>query len=409
MMKTKKLTSVAMNENHPQYGQAIQRQEAIYQRNHDLRSPFGRDYTRILFSEAYRRLKHKTQVFFAIDNDHICTRIEHVNLVESISYTIAQELGLNTELTRAIAIGHDIGHAPFGHGGEKILTMIAKEHGLNQFWHEKNSLHFVDNIELLEDDDYHFQNLNLTYAIRDGIISHCGEVNQKYIQPRKEMIDLNMYEHAGQYNPWTYEGCVVKMSDKIAYLARDIEDALRLNILTKEDIQHLKQHLNSLSTYQFKAINNGSIVNYFIYDVIDNSSIEKGIGLSDEALMIMKEIMKYNYKKIYLIKKAKIHDQYVQLILNSIFDFLYSFKNKDNILGLLQKQYKQYPKLIETYTEWLQRYAKLNDIPRQDHYKNKVIYDFTKDSLALEKSILDYLSGMSDQFIIQIFNELTSF
>lgn len=409
MMKTKKLTSVAMNENHPQYSQAIQRQEAIYQRNHDLRSPFGRDYTRILFSEAYRRLKHKTQVFFAIDNDHICTRIEHVNLVESISYTIAQELGLNTELTRAIAIGHDIGHAPFGHGGEKILTMIAKEHGLDQFWHEKNSLHFVDDIELLEDDDYHFQNLNLTYAIRDGIISHCGEVNQKYIQPRKEMIDLNMYEYAGQYNPWTYEGCVVKMSDKIAYLARDIEDALRLNILTKEDIQHLKQHLNSLSTYQFKAINNGSIVNYFIYDVIDNSSIEKGIGLSDEALMIMKEIMKYNYKNIYLIKKAKLHDQYVQLILNSIFDFLYAFKNEENILGLLQKQYKQYPKLIETYTEWLQRYAKLKDTPRQEYYKNKVIYDFTKDSLALEKSILDYLSGMSDQFIIQIFNELTSF
>ena len=161
-MKIKEFINYAMNEEHPQYALATKREEIIYQRRHDLRSDFGRDYTRILFSQAYRRLKHKTQVFFAVEDDHVCTRSEHVNLVESVSHTIAYELGLNTELTKAIAVGHDLGHAPFGHGGETILTRIAKEHGLEKFWHERNSLHFVDDIELLEDNEHNQHNLNLT-------------------------------------------------------------------------------------------------------------------------------------------------------------------------------------------------------------------------------------------------------
>ena len=187
----------AMYENHPQYQQAISRNEALYQRKNDLRSPFSRDYNRIIFSLAYRRLKHKTQVFFAVEDDHVCTRSEHVNLVDSVSYTIAHYLGLNTELTRAIAVGHDLGHAPFGHGGEKIINQISKEHGLQDFWHEKNSLYFVDQIETLEDDHHVRRNLNLTYAVRDGIISHCGEMNQKAIIKRNESIDLKDYLYPG--------------------------------------------------------------------------------------------------------------------------------------------------------------------------------------------------------------------
>lgn len=408
-MGNKKFQDYAMNENHPQYTIAISRQEKLYQRRNDLRTPFGRDYTRIIFSEAYRRLKHKTQVFFAVENDHICTRSEHVNLVESVSHTIAEELGLNTELTKAIAVGHDLGHAPFGHGGETILTNIAKQYGLNQFWHEKNSLHFVDHIELLEDNLHNYHHLNLTYAIRDGIISHCGEMNQKYIQRRNEAIDLDNYQYAGQYNPFTYEGCVVKMSDKIAYLARDIEDALRLNILSQAEVDQLKEQLNSLSSYQFHAINNGSIVNYFIHDVINHSSVENGIGLSDEALSIMKTIMKFNYEHIYLIKRLEIHNHYVSLILNSIFDFLHDYKEKEDFIASLKQDQDQYPKLIKTYIGWLEKYADIPNYPRKKEYKNKIIYDFKHDSLALEKSILDYLAGMSDSFIIQVFNELISF
>ena len=169
----------AMNKDNPKYNDCIERASQLYERKGDFRTPFMRDYNRIIFTTAYRRLKHKTQVFFAPDNDHICTRAEHVNLVESISYTIAYQLGLNTELTRAISAGHDLGHAPFGHGGEKILSSLSIKHGLEPFWHEKNSLHLIDDLCLLEDDQHIEHNLDLTYAVRDGIIAHCGEVNQR--------------------------------------------------------------------------------------------------------------------------------------------------------------------------------------------------------------------------------------
>ena len=404
-----KMSQVKMCEDNPLYNQAISRKEDIYQRRNDLRSEFGRDYTRIIFSQGYRRLKHKTQVFFAVKDDHVCTRSEHVNLVESISYTIASQLGLNTELTKAIAVGHDLGHAPFGHGGERILSEIAESQGLSKFWHEKNSLKFIDDIELLEDNYHCSHNLNLTYAVRDGIISHCGEMNQKYIQRREEAIDLDDYHYAGEYNPWTYEGCVVKMSDKIAYLARDIEDALRLNIITQELVDSLKEELNTMSEYQFYAINNGSIVNYFIADVVENSCVELGIGLSDEAYEIMKKIMKFNYTYIYLIKRVDIHKKYVSLILHSIFDFLYDYSNQENMIEALKQDEKDYPELISHYLSWLEKYAKIEGIKRKEEYKNKIVYDFMRDSSALSRSILDYLSGMSDDFIIKAFNELISF
>lgn len=408
-MEKQKFSDYGMFEGHPEYELAVQRCEDIYQRRYDLRSDFARDYTRIIFSQAYRRLKHKTQVFFAVEDDHVCTRSEHVNLVESISYTIAHQLGLNTELTKAIAVGHDLGHAPFGHGGETILTDIAKSHDLDKFWHEKNSLHFVDHIELLEDNNHYQHNLNLTYAVRDGIISHCGEMNQKYIQRRKECINLNDYQYAGQYNPWTYEGCVVKMADKIAYLARDIEDALRLNVLTQSQIDELRTQLNQMGNYQFHAINNGSVVNYFIHDVVENSCVEKGIGLSQEAFDKMKFIMKFNYQNIYLIKRVQVHEKYVSLILHSIFDFLYDYKNHDDFIKDLKQDLKQYPKLIGHYLAWLEKYAVIENYSRKNEYHNHVVYDFIHDSQAFEKSIIDYLAGMSDAFIIQLFNELISF
>lgn len=408
-MEKQKFSDYGMFEGHPEYELAVQRCEDIYQRRYDLRSDFARDYTRIIFSQAYRRLKHKTQVFFAVEDDHVCTRSEHVNLVESISYTIAHQLGLNTELTKAIAVGHDLGHAPFGHGGETILTDIAKSHDLDKFWHEKNSLHFVDHIELLEDNNHYQHNLNLTYAVRDGIISHCGEMNQKYIQRRKEYINLNDYQYAGQYNPWTYEGCVVKMADKIAYLARDIEDALRLNVLTQSQIDELRTQLNQMGNYQFHAINNGSVVNYFIHDVVENSCVEKGIGLSQEAFDKMKFIMKFNYQNIYLIKRVQVHEKYVSLILHSFFDFLYDYKNHNDFIKDLKQDLKQYPKLIGHYLAWLEKYAVIENYSRKKEYHNHVVYDFIHDSQAFEKSIIDYLAGMSDAFIIQLFNELISF
>lgn len=259
--------------NNPKWEYMIKREKELYKRNNDIRSEFERDYTRVIHSNAYRRLKHKTQVFFSPENDHICTRIEHVVHVESISYTIAKELGLNTELTRAIATAHDVGHSPFGHQGETVLSQISRSDIGESFWHEKNGLEFVDKIELLEDNLKNKQNLNLTYAVRDGIISHCGEIDENMLKPREEYIDLKTYSKPNQYEPYTWEACVVKVADKISYLGRDIEDAITLGILD----EHLDELHKLLNHNYNEVINNTVIINNLVYDLCKNSSPEKRI------------------------------------------------------------------------------------------------------------------------------------
>ncbi len=194
-----KFLSVCMNEASSKWQDAIKRDEFLYGRKNEFRSEFNRDYTRILHSRAYRRLKHKTQVFFATRNDHVCTRIEHVAHVSSVSYTIAKRLGLNTELAMAIATGHDLGHPPFGHAGEKVIRKICESELGISFWHECNSLYFVDNIETLLNDHGKHENLKLTYAVRDGIIPHCGEVDENSIFPRNEVIDLSEIKEPNQF------------------------------------------------------------------------------------------------------------------------------------------------------------------------------------------------------------------
>ena len=279
------------------------------------------------------------------------------------------------------------------------------KHGLEPFWHEKNSLHLIDDLCLLEDDQHIEHNLDLTYAVRDGIIAHCGEVNQRRIKPREEKIDLKDFKSPGLYQPYTLEGCVVKISDKIAYLARDIEDAWNLHILNEEDMKGLIEQINKVVPGLFKAINNGTVVNYFIQDVIHNST-EKYIGLSNEAFEIMKIFMKFNYQKIYEKNKVKIHTQYVQLILESLFSFLYEYGQHDNFVLDLKKDAERYPLIINHYLKWLTRYSTLL---HDERYQNHIVYDFENDSLALEKSIIDYLSGMTDHFIIDAFDELLAY
>ena len=152
MEQKNKFKKVSACPSNPNWDKLIARKRPIYFRPNDIRTEFARDYTRILHSDGYRRLKTKTQVFFATKNDHICTRIEHVNHVASVSTTIAKHLGLNEELVSAIALGHDIGHAPFGHHGETVIREIIKnEISDSGFWHEKNSLFFLDKIETITD------------------------------------------------------------------------------------------------------------------------------------------------------------------------------------------------------------------------------------------------------------------
>lgn len=382
----------AANSNNLKWNNMIKREEKIYSRGNDIRSEFERDYTRVIHSNAYRRQKHKTQVFFSPENDHICTRIEHVTYVESISYTIAKYLGLNVELTRAIAIAHDIGHSPFGHQGEKILSEISKRDLGKTFWHEKNGLEFVDKIELLEDKSKNMQNLNLTYAVRDGIISHCGEIDENKLKPRDEYIDLNSYSKPNQYAPYTWEGCVVKIADKISYLGRDIEDAITLGILD----EHLDDLYKILNKNKSEVINNTVIINSLIYDLCNNSSPEKGLCFSEEIFELIKEIKDFNYKYIYLSERLKPSTKYFELVLNQIYDTLNN--SKKNL-----KRF--YPELFKDFEDWLSYYWNL---PRNKNAKNKAIFDLN-DRKSYSQAIIYYIAGMTDNYAIDMYNKIVGF
>ena len=390
----KKFEKYAANENNPNWDKIISRQSPLYNRNNFMRSEFERDYTRIIHSTAYRRLKHKTQVFFSPENDHICTRIEHVTHVESISYTIAKNLGLNTELTKAIAVAHDVGHSPFGHEGEKILSEISNRDLGISFWHEKNGLELVDNIELLEDTERFKQNLDLTYAVRDGIISHCGEIDENCLKPREEFIDLNDYKFPNQYAPYTWEGCVVKISDKISYLCRDIEDAITLKIFKdipgEEDI-----------------INNTNLINNLIYDLCENSSPEKGLCLSENALNLMNRIKAFNYKYIYASNRIKPSTRYFRVVINEIYNLLKSMYDGQNTLNKLNDVSDIYPNLCKGFINFITDYYDF-DNRENIRLKNKVLFSIDNEK-DFYKAIIYYISGMTDNFAIEIYNEIIHF
>ena len=379
------------NPSNPLWPNFIQREKPLYKRDSDLRSEFERDYTRIINTTGYRRMKNKTQVFFSPKNDHICTRSEHVVHVESISYTIAKYMGLNTELTKAIATAHDIGHSPFGHQGEKVLSDISKRDIGEAFWHEKNGLDRVDKIELLEDPNGDKQNLYLTYAVRDGIISHCGEIDENSLFPRKEFIDLNEYSYPNQYAPYTWEGCVVKISDKIAYLGRDIQDAITLGLLDN----NLEELYEILDYNKEETINNTVIVNNLIYDICMNSSIEKGLCFSEKNYNMINLLKVFNYKKIYHTEKLQASVRYFELILNTIYDLLKQLYND-------KKAKRKCPELVDDFNEWLKDYWNLE---RNDKNQNNIVFDMSKEK-DYYKAIILYISGMTDNYAIEMYNKI---
>lgn len=395
--------NVKASKKNPKWENMISREQPLYVRNNSLRSEFERDYTRIINSNGYKRLKHKTQVFFRPKSDHICTRSEHVTLVESISHTLAQNLGLNTELTKAIATAHDIGHSPFGHAGEKILSEISKKDLDESFWHERNGINMLDNIELLEDLDMNYENLNLTYAVRDGVISHCGEIDENSLKPRDEFINLYDYNYPNQYAPYTWEGCVVKISDKISYICRDIEDAIRLHILDND----LDDLYNILQLPKGKKINNTTIVNELIYDLYKNSTPEKGLCFSEEKFNLLNSIKKFNYTKIYGSKKVRQSDKYFSLIINEFYELLKTCYDGKNTLNKLKEIEHFYPTLISTFIYWISNYWDLTN-RTNSNLKNKVIFNIDNEQ-DYYRAIIYFISGMTDNFAIDTYMEMISF
>lgn len=336
----------------------------------DLRSPFYRDTTAIIHSAAFRRLKHKTQVFFAPSNDHICTRIEHVLHVASIASAICTPLGLNTELAWAIGMGHDLGHAPFGHVGEDIISEMYQKRGLGKFQHELHSLRVVDFVA------DHGKGLNLTYAVKDGIVSHNGEQLNSIIIPDENIKDFSKITDRKNLRPSTYEGVVVRFSDSIAYLGRDFEDATRLGLL--EDVTLPEIVIERLGK------TNGEIINSLVIDLINTTRDldGQGMGFSEKTFEAMKAMMDFNYKMIYKSDLLNGYTNYYRRLLNLITDYL------DDI-------YKKYDKDE-------QGYLSEKNVLASGFYKNLI----EMEEMYLEKDgntnrlVLDYVSGMTDNFAL---------
>jgi dGTPase len=255
-----------------------------------IRPCFERDSHRILHCSAFRRLRYKTQVIFSPENDHVSTRVDHCLFMASIVQTVTRSLGLNADLGYAIALGHDLGHGPFGHAGEAALDRQARSRGrAATFEHELHSLRVVD--ELASRPSTGERGLNLTYEVRDGIVCHCGERSEQYLVPRSgTAVALEGVRSRG-LAPATLEGCVVRMADRIAYIGRDIEDARAVF----DDLPPLPARVVKVLGEE-----NRTIINTLVYDIIGtNQRTPERIGFSDAVYEALDELYRYNVREIY--------------------------------------------------------------------------------------------------------------
>ncbi len=280
----------------------------------DYRSAFALDADRILHSLSYTRYIDKTQVFYLVKNDHITHRVLHVQLAAKIARTIGRCLGLNEDLIEAIALGHDIGHAPFGHEGEGFLSTLCSQHGIGAFHHNVQSVQFLDRIERKG------RGLNLTLQTLDGILCHDGEIHNQQLTPtdEKSFTKLDTQMEAKKANrhhslrPATLEGCVMRMADTISYIGRDIEDAIRLGLVERSDLPS--------PVYNRLGDTNGKIVFSLVTDLIDNSRSQPYIAFSPEVSEALGTLKRFNYQRIYLNPRLKTQTNKVE----NLFELLFS-------------------------------------------------------------------------------------
>ena len=338
----------------------------------ELRTIYERDAGRILYCSAFRRLRQKTQVFFNPRNDHICTRMEHVIYVSYIARTIGSALRLNTDLIEAIALGHDLGHAPFGHSGERELNAcLRRMESPLRFQHELHSLRVVD---LLAERKGKRQGLNLSFEVRDGIVSHCGEKYQEtelYAKRGKEESELIPGAERHEL-PATLEGCVVRMADRIAYVGRDIEDAARSGLMSFEDIpKAIRSELGKT---------NGEIINNLVTDIIENSRDKDAILLSRERAESIEALLKENVLRIYQSEKINRYEILARNMIQGLFEaFIAVLEDREKLPTLKEEPFRNLNSFLEDYPE-----------------KNA----------SNERIVCDYIAGMTDHYASQCFADL---
>jgi len=278
------------------------------------RQNFSLDADRILHSLAYSRYIDKTQVFYLIKNDHITHRVLHVQLVSKVSRTVGRLLGLNEDLIEAIALGHDIGHPPFGHDGERFLSELCLASGLGHFFHNVQGVRFLEHLERKG------RGWNLTLQVLDGILCHNGEIHTRILSPSRgktfERMAREMKDREDDPTrdvpPMTLEGCVVRMADTISYVGRDIEDAIRLGLITRAEIpDHCRQVLGDT---------NGTIVYTLVEDLV-SSSLGKGhIAFSEEASQALVRLKAFNHERIYMNDRVKKQTPKIKIMLQLLFE-----------------------------------------------------------------------------------------
>ncbi|MCK4627228.1 MAG: dNTP triphosphohydrolase [Phycisphaerae bacterium] len=341
----------------------------------NFRLDFHRDYTRILHSRAFRRLRHKTQVFISPKNDHLCTRMEHSLHVASVAVTIARYLRLNEDLVQAIALGHDLGHAPFGHRGGEILDKIAKKHSLS-FAHEIQSLRVVD---LLDSPYPDYRGLNLTFAVRDGIACHNGEGFEKELAPdRHKKIEALTSMDQGDAKPATLEGCVVRWADKVAYLGRDLEDAIDLKLVTEDQLPSVVKRV--------LGINNREIIASLVSELTQNDSRSDCISVGSDVHEAMNALYKFNKKYIYKTDAATRQFTQIERAINLLFDFL--MKRLEETKGDIEVLRRGREDCLGVLADFL----------------NDDIRDWQKQSHP--QLAIDFIAGMTDSYFISTCEEL---
>ena len=278
------------------------------------RQNFSLDTDRILHSLAYSRYIDKTQVFYLIKNDHITHRVLHVQLVSKIARTIGRLLRLNEDLLEAVALGHDIGHSPFGHDGERFLSDLSLRYGLGRFLHNIQGVRFLEKIERKG------KGWNLSLQVLDGILCHDGELHSQALHPQREkgfeQLDREIQEKGDDPSrdvpPMTLEGCVVRMADTISYVGRDIEDAIRLGLIRREDIpQDCRRVLGDT---------NGTIVYSLVDDLVFSSLDRPYIAFSEEVGEALKKLKTFNQEAIYTNAAVKRQTPKVRLMFELLFE-----------------------------------------------------------------------------------------
>lgn len=335
----------------------------------NVRQSFFHDTDRIIHSRAYTRYIDKTQVFSRMDNDHITHRVLHVQLVAKIARAIGRSLGLNEDLIEAISLGHDLGHVPYGHAGERALNIICEEEGIGYFTHGAQSVKAVTELENKG------LGLNLTLQTLDGMLCHNGELFSKNYAPdrgktmEKFMDDYKSCFTVPQYPskliPMTLEGCVMRLCDIIAYIGRDVEDAITVGLISRNDLPG--------DVTEVLGDRNNAIVNTLVCDIINNSYGKAELEFSTPVFDALISLRRFNYEKIYL-NEANRRDE-AKLI--PMFRFLFD----------------SYKRELDDPDSYISLWA-----------REKASAEYRSETKE-KRIIVDYLAGMTDRFFNRQYTE----